>query len=108
MSIQRILRTPEVRRAYGDPPKPTFYHRIKEGHIPRPDVMLGPQTPGWFASTIERDQKEKAERGVPIERHEEAVRRARMPRKKKAASLAPSLTATSCQRGTNTKERAAG
>ena len=69
--------------AYGDPPTPTFYHWLKEGHVPRPDVMLGPQTPGWFASTIERDQREKVERGVPVEqRHEEAARRARMPRKK--------------------------
>lgn len=63
MSVETILRREAVRRIYGDPPWPTFYYRIKNGDIPRPDLMLGPQTPGWRESTIAGDLKEKADRG---------------------------------------------
>ena len=63
MPIDELLRRKPVKKIYGDPPESTFAHRIKNGDVPPPDAMLGPQTPAWFRSTIERDLEAKAKRG---------------------------------------------
>jgi predicted DNA-binding transcriptional regulator AlpA len=64
MSVQRIYRRREVQKLYGDQPDSSFYYRIKTGDIPKPDVMLGPDTPGWTEDLIKRDQQCKIERGT--------------------------------------------
>jgi predicted DNA-binding transcriptional regulator AlpA len=51
-----VYRRNQVREFFGNPPWATFYARIKSGDIPAPDFQLGPQTPGWTQSTIERAQ----------------------------------------------------
>ena len=64
MPIDEALRRKPVQKIYGNPPNSTFYNWIKTGVVPRADIMLGPQTPAWFRSTIERDLQEKAKRGI--------------------------------------------
>jgi hypothetical protein len=63
MSVQRIFRSREVRRFFGDPPQSTFNYWRKKGRIPQPDVQLGEQVPGWTEGLIERHQREMIERG---------------------------------------------
>jgi hypothetical protein len=54
--VQTIYRKRQVRKLYGDPPLSTFNDWVKTGRVPKPDVQLGPQTPGWTEGLIERDQ----------------------------------------------------
>jgi hypothetical protein len=61
--VEKIFRRLEVKRAYGDPPWSTFYHRQQTGDIPKPDVMLGDDTPGWTEGHINRHQKQLKDRG---------------------------------------------
>jgi hypothetical protein len=93
MPPQRIYRAREVRAFYGNPSLATFAYWRRVGRVPQPDVQLGEQIPGWTEGLIERHQQELIERGVAtVARQEDARRRAKMPRKKKAAaSLAPAV-----------------
>jgi len=56
MVVEKIHRRETVRGFYGNPPLSTFYARIEKGLIPRPDVELGPNTPGWSDGAIARHQ----------------------------------------------------
>jgi hypothetical protein len=68
MAVQRVLRNREVRALYGNPCAATWYYWRRVGRVPKPDVMLGAQVPGWFESTLERHQKEMAKRGTKARR----------------------------------------
>jgi predicted DNA-binding transcriptional regulator AlpA len=65
--VQRIYRKKDVQKLYGNPPQSTFDYWISTGRVPRPNVQLGSQTPGWTEDLIERDQAARITHRQPPE-----------------------------------------
>jgi hypothetical protein len=57
MPSEIIHRKTAAKARFGNPPDSEWHKGIDEGRYPKPDVALGPRTPGWSDSHIERHQK---------------------------------------------------
>jgi predicted DNA-binding transcriptional regulator AlpA len=64
--VQKFLRRPAVRGVFGYG-NTEFWQAQKEGRISPPDAWLGPRTPVWLESTVEKDQERLLAAPRPVE-----------------------------------------
>lgn len=51
------IRGPQLRKRWGDMPNSTFYDRLNDGRIPKPQYPFGPKTPFWSMADILQHEK---------------------------------------------------
>jgi hypothetical protein len=64
--VQKFFRRRALRELYGFCDT-EFWQAQKEGRISPPDAYLGPRTPVWLESTVEKDQERLLAEPRPIE-----------------------------------------
>ena len=89
MSVKPIHRKPSAKAAFGNPPESEWHKGQEEDRYPKPDVELGPRTPGWTTDIIlEYQQKAKQRAAQGREQRAEHGRELRRKRDKSETTQA--------------------